>query len=122
MGGPDDKAPKEPDELNYYRLTLQNSHDTVIPNARDGVYNGVGDPGSPIASAIQGGGWECPEADRWVKEMLAHTKGVLGAFDDARDAVQRELRSGPGAPERVPAHDWRGNAWLKSWHMRQHNY
>jgi hypothetical protein len=110
-------------ETNYYLLTLQGCHNTLIPNAMSTVYDGTGDPGKPIAEAINGGGWECTEADAWVTELLEHTKKVMPAFEDARSAVSSEMsaeRSAHGGDE-VPKDHPHGLAWNRTWHVRRHN-
>src|SRR5262245_18033797 len=92
MGDGDKGGDKsEPEETNFYLITLENCRDTLIPGARDAVYDGSGDPGSGIASSISGGGWVCDKADDWVTELLAHTKKVLPAFDGAISDVNAAI-------------------------------
>jgi hypothetical protein len=117
-----DKAAEE--ETNFYLITLKGCHDTLIPNAMDAVYDGAGDPGKPIADTINGGGWECTEADTWVTELLEHTKQVLPAFEDARSAVSAEMsseRSAHGGKDTVPKDHPHGIAWNRSWHIQRYN-
>ena len=105
-------------EVNAYKHTLESCRDTLIPNAIHNVYAGQGDPGSGIASAINGGGWECTEGTKWATELLEHTKKVLPAFDDAATDVTTAIN---GEPEKVPKGDRRGNAWARAWNMQRHN-
>ena len=82
------------------------------------MYAGQGDPGSSIASAINGGGWDCAEGTRWATELLEHTKKVMPAFDDAASAVTTAFNA---EPEKVPEGDPHGIAWNRTWHIQQHN-
>ncbi len=114
-----DEAPQE--EPNLYLRTLQDVRSSLIPGARDAVYDGSGDPGSPIARAINGGGWECDKATEWVAELLEHTRTVLPAFDDAIGDVgaaisaERAAHGGDTVPEGHP----HGLAWSRTWHNIQ---
>jgi hypothetical protein len=120
--GGGDQAAEE--ETNFYLLTLQGCRDTLIPNAIDAVYAGVGDPGKPIADAINGGGWECSQADTWVAELLSHTGKVMPAFEDAKSEVGTAMsseRSAHGGKDTVPKDHPHGNAWNRTWHIRRHN-
>jgi hypothetical protein len=114
---------KPEEETNYYLLTLKGCRDTLIPTAMDAVYDGLGDPGKPIADAISGGGWECTEADSWVSELLEHTRTIMPAFEDARAAVSAEISAERGAHggDTVPKDHPHGLAWNRTWHVRQHN-
>ncbi|HSK48814.1 MAG TPA: hypothetical protein VLA05_12580 [Coriobacteriia bacterium] len=114
---------KPEEETNFYLVTLKGCHDTLIPNAMDAVYDGVGDPGKPIADAINGGGWECSQADTWVTELLQHTNKVMPAFEDARSAVSTEMAAERGAHggDTVPKDHPHGVAWNRTWHIRRHN-
>ncbi len=111
-----DEAAEE--ETNFYLITLRHSRDSVIPNATHAVYAGQGDPGSSIASGINGGGWVCTEATTWTTELLEHTKKVMPAFDDAAAAVNAAIS---GEPEKVPKGDPHGIAWNRTWHMMRYN-
>ena len=110
-GGDGEEA--EAREPNLYLSTLQGCRDDLIPGARDAVYAGQGDPGSSIASAISGGGWECTKATEWVTELLEHTRLVMPAFDDAIGDVSSAM-SARARPLRrqghVPEHDPHGLA------------
>jgi hypothetical protein len=106
------------EEPNLYKRTLESCRDTLIPNAIHAVYDGAGDPGKPIADAINGGGWVCTEADSWVSELLQHTSKVLPAFEDARSDVSSKIAS---EPEKVPKHDPHGLAWPRSWSIQRRN-
>lgn len=113
MGGPkddDDDTPKT--EPNLYRNTLADCKNTLIPDCKDRISTSPGNPAQGIATSIQNGGWECPEADTWVTELLEHSKGIMGAFDDAQSHVQAKWNS---EPDRVPEHDWRGYNWPRNW-------
>jgi hypothetical protein len=115
-----DKAAEE--ETNFFLITLQQCRDTLIPNARDAVYDGRGDPGSSIASAISGGGWECTQATEWVNELLQHTRPVMPAFDDAIGDVSAAIsaeRAAHGGKDTVPKGDPHGLAWNRTWHNIQ---
>jgi hypothetical protein len=115
-----DKAAEE--ETNFFLITLQQCRDTLIPSARDAVYAGQGDPGSSIASAINGGGWECDKATEWVSELLAHTRTVMPAFDDAIGDVGSAIsaeRGAHGGKDTVPKGDPHGLAWNRTWHNIQ---
>ena len=114
MAGDDEAG----EETNFYLITLRGCRDNVIPNASHAVYEGLGDPGSSIASAINGGGWVCTEGTKWTTELLEHTKTVMPAFDDALNEVNSAIR---GEPEKVPKDDPHGLAWNRTWHMMQHN-
>jgi hypothetical protein len=119
----EEQGGKAEEETNFYLITLQRCHNTLIPNAMDAVYDGVGNPGKPIADAINGGGWECTQADTWVTELLQHTNKILPAFEDARAAVSTEMsseRSTHGG-DTVPKDHPHGLAWNRTWHIRQHN-
>lgn len=124
MGGENSGDQPAKEEPNLFLGTLKSCRDTLIPSAKDAVYGGQGDPGSPIASAIQGGGWECTQADNWVAELTAHTKGVMGAFDAAQADVSAAItseRNAHGGKDTVPEHHPHGLAWSRSWHIQQHN-
>jgi hypothetical protein len=110
----DNQAAEE--ETNFYLITLRECRDTLIPSARDAVYSGTGDPGSSIASAINGGGWECDKATEWVSELLEHTRKVMPAFDDAISDVNAAMSR---EPEKVPKGDPHGLAWNRTWHNIQ---
>jgi hypothetical protein len=115
-----DQAAEE--ETNFYLITLQNCRDTLIPNARDAVYAGQGDPGSSIASAINGGGWQCDKATEWVTELLEHTRKVMPAFDDAISDVGAAIsaeRAAHGGKDTVPKDHPHGLAWNRTWHNIQ---
>jgi hypothetical protein len=112
----------EEEETNYYLITLQSCRDTLIPNARDAVYAGQGDPGSSIASKINGGGWECDKATDWVTELLEHTRKVMPAFDDAISDVGSAIsaeRAAHGGKDTVPKGHPHGLAWSRTWHNIQ---
>ena len=116
-GGEGEETPKE--EPNLYLRTLEGCRDDLIPGARDAVYSGQGDPGSGIASAISGGGWECDKATEWVAELTEHTRRVLPAFDDAISDVSSAMsaeRGRFGGKDTVPEHDPHGLAWSRTWH------
>ncbi len=115
-GGEGDDKPAE--ETNFYKITLKNCRDTLIPRAMDVVYDGTGDPGKPIADAINAGGWECTQADTWVAEMLQHTGKVMPAFQEAQSTVGTAARA---EPDTVPKDDPHGLAWNRTWHIRQRN-
>ncbi len=106
----------EPKETNLYLTTLERCRDTLIPDCRDTVHEGSGSPADAIANPLGDGGWECTEATAWVAELTQHCTGILDAFDDAIDAVRKKAGS---EPEKVPAHDWRGNNWPRTWSMEQ---
>jgi hypothetical protein len=118
MAGDDKPGGAGEEEPNLYKKTLESCRDTLIPNATDAVYDGAGDPGKPIADAINGGGWECTEADSWVTELLSHTSKVLPAFDDARSTVSAKIAS---EPEKVPKGDPHGLAWSRNWAIQRRN-
>jgi hypothetical protein len=120
MAGEDEGAAAE-EETNFFLITLQQCRDTLIPNARDAVYDGQGDPGSSIASAINGGGWECDKATEWVSEMLEHTRRVMPAFDDAISDVGAAISAERGAHggDEVPKGHPHGLAWNRTWHNIQ---
>ena len=110
------------EETNFYLITLQHCRDTLIPSARDAVYSGQGDPGSTIANAINGGGWECDKATEWVTELLEHTRKVMPAFDDAISDVSAAIsaeRAAHGGKDTVPKDDPHGLAWNRTWHNIQ---
>lgn len=110
------------EETNYFLRTLQDCRNTLIPGARDAVYAGQGDPGSSIASAINGGGWECDKATEWVSELLEHTRTVMPAFDDAISDVSTAIaaeRAAHGGKDTVPEGDPHGRAWSTTWHHMQ---
>jgi hypothetical protein len=119
-GSQGDQAAEE--ETNFFLITLRECHDSLIPGARDAVYAGQGDPGSGIASAISGGGWECDKATEWVSELLEHTRTVMPAFDDAITdvgaAISVELAA-HGGKDTVPKDDPHGLAWNRTWHNIQ---
>jgi len=106
----------EPKETNLYLATLERCRDTLIPGCRDDVHEGSGSPADAIANPLGDGGWVCTEATNWVTELTEHCTGILDAFDDAIDVVRREAGS---QPEKVPANDWRGNNWPRTWSMEQ---
>lgn len=112
MTGEDDK----PDEPNLYKGTLERCRDTLIPDCRDTVHEGAGSPANAIATPVGDGGWECSEATSWLTELTEHCTGIVDAFNDAIDAVRSETGS---QPERVPANDWRGLNWPRTWSMEQ---
>ncbi len=119
-GDEGEQTPKE--EPNLYLRTLQDCRDDLIPSARDAVYSGQGDPGSSIASAISGGGWECDKATEWVTELTEHTRKVMPAFDDAISDVSTAMsaeRGRFGGKDTVPEHDPHGLAWSRTWHNIQ---
>jgi hypothetical protein len=122
MAGEGEGTQAEEKEHNFFLDTLQDCRDTLIPNARDAVYDGQGDPGSGIASAINGGGWECDKATEWVTELLQHTRRVLPAFDDAISDVGAAIsaeRAAHGGDDTVPKGHPHGLAWSRTWHNRQ---
>jgi hypothetical protein len=114
----DQAGDKPEEEPNLYKHTLQGCRDELIPNAMDAVYDGVGDPGKPIADAISGGGWECTEADSFVSELLQHTNKVLPAFEDAKSDVSAAMAS---EPDMVPKGDPHGLAWSRNWSIQRRN-
>jgi hypothetical protein len=110
------------EETNFYLITLKGCRDTLIPGARDAVYSGQGDPGSGIASSINGGGWECDKATEWVTELLEHTRKVMPAFDDALSDVSTAIsseRAAHGGKDTVPKGHPHGLAWSRTWHNIQ---
>ena len=120
MSGDTDPAAEE--EPNLFLRTLQDCQQTLIPSARDAVYAGQGDPGSSIASAVNGGGWECTKATEWVSELLEHTRTVMPAFDDAIAEVGTAIsaeRSAHGGKDTVPKDHPHGLAWSRNWHNIQ---
>jgi hypothetical protein len=122
MSGDSQGDAAEEEETNYFLLTLQDCRNTLIPSARDAVYAGQGDPGSSIASAINGGGWECDKATEWVSELLEHTRTVMPAFDDAISDVSSAIsaeRAAHGGKDTVPKGDPHGRAWSQTWHNIQ---
>ncbi len=106
------------EEPNLYKRTLKTCYDTSIPNAMDAVYDGAGDPGKPIADAINGGGWECDAADDFVSDLLQHTNRVMPAFEEARSAVNAEMA---GEPDTVPKDHPHGLRWSRTWMIQRHN-
>jgi hypothetical protein len=118
MAGEDQGDQPEEEEPNLFLRTLEDCRDSLIPGARDAVYAGQGDPGSSIASAINGGGWECTQATSWVSELLEHTRRVMPAFDDAIADVGAAMSAEKGAhggKDTVPKGDPHGLAWSRSW-------
>jgi hypothetical protein len=111
-----DEAAEE--ETNFYKLTLKQCRDSLLPSATHAVYAGQGDPGSSIASAINGGGWDCTEGTKWATELLEHTRKVMPAFDDAAADVTAAINA---QPEKVPKGDPHGIAWNRIWHMQRYN-
>lgn len=110
------------EETNFFLITLNDCKSTLIPDARDAVYDGQGDPGSTIASAIEGGGWECTKATEWVTELLEHTRKVMPAFDDAISDVGAAIsaeRAAHGGKDTVPKGHAHGLAWNRTWHNMQ---
>ena len=121
MAGENEGEQPEEKETNFFLITLEQCRDTLIPGARDAVYDGTGDPGSTIASAIEGGGWECDKATEWVGELLEHTRRVMPAFDDAISDVGAAIsaeRAAHGGDE-VPKGHPHGLAWNRTWHNIQ---
>jgi hypothetical protein len=124
MAGEEGGAAAEAEETNYYLLTLRRCRDTLIPNAAHAVYAGQGDPGSGIASSINGGGWDCDEGTKWTADLLEHTKRVLPAFDDAVADVSAAIsaeQSAHGGKDTVPKDHPHGIAWNRTWSIQQHN-
>jgi hypothetical protein len=122
MAGENEGEQPEEEETNFFLITLQQCKDTLIPDARDAVYSGQGDPGSSIASAINGGGWECDKATEWVTELLEHTRRVMPAFDDAISDVSAAIsaeRAAHGGKDTVPKGHPHGLAWNRTWHNIQ---
>ena len=115
MAGEEDQG-DEPKETNLYLATLERCRDTTIPGCRDAVHEGTGSPADAIANPLGDGGWVCNEATTWVAELTQHCSGIVEAFDDAIDVVRKEASA---QPEKVPAHDWRGNNWPRTWSMEQ---
>ena len=122
MAGENEGEQPEEKETNFFLITLEQCRDTLIPGARDAVYDGTGDPGSTIASAIEGGGWECDKATEWVAELTEHTRRVMPAFDDAISDVGTAMsaeRGRFGGKDTVPEHDPHGLMWSRTWHNIQ---
>jgi len=117
MAGDESGAAAE-EEPNLYKRTLESCRDTLIPNAMDAVYDGTGDPGKPIADAINGGGWECTEADSWVSELLQHTNKVMPAFEDALTEVREKASR---EPDKVPKDHPHGLRWSRTWMIQRRN-
>jgi hypothetical protein len=110
-------------ETNFYLQTLEGCRDSLIPNAISTIHEGTGNPGGSIASDLNGGGWECTQADAFVTELLEHTRKVLPAFEDAQSAVSAAIsaeRSAHGG-DKVPEGHPHGLAWTRTWHVRRHN-
>jgi len=124
-GGPGGTPGEEPaEENNFYLDALQTAKDSAIPNARDAVYDGTGDPGSSIASNLTGSGWVCTEANSWAEELTAHTSTIIPAFDDAITAVGSEIsaeRGRHGGKDTVPEGHAHGVAFSRWWGHR-HNF
>jgi len=122
MSGDQGGDKPEEEETNFYLVTLRGCRDTLIPNATHALYAGQGDPGSTIASAIIGGGWECTEGTRWATELLEHTRKVMPAFQDAASDVSAAIsaeQAAHGGKDTVPKAHPHGLAWNRSWHNIQ---
>ncbi|MET0767895.1 MAG: hypothetical protein ABWY50_09640 [Aeromicrobium sp.] len=123
-GGEGNTPTEEPaEENNFYLDALRTAKNQAIPNARDSVYDGTGDPGATIASDLTGGGWVCTEADNWAEELTSHTSKIMPAFDDAIDLVQTEISAElgrHGGKETVPEGHAHGKAFRTMWGYR-HN-
>jgi hypothetical protein len=111
--GAEDEAGAE--EINIYKSTLNQVKNTTIPNARDGVYHGTGNPADALLTDLSSGGWACPKATEFANTLRGKTGGILQAFDDAIGVVNTAYTN---EPEKVPKGDYRGNAWPKQWSMR----
>jgi hypothetical protein len=103
------------DEYNSYKSTLANCKNSTIPNARDAVYHGTGNPADSLLGDLSSGGWDCASATEFANTLRGKTSGIVGAFDDAISKVTTEWSA---EPDRVPEGDWRGNGWSKQWSMR----
>ena len=125
MSGDQGGDKPEEKETNFYLITVKDCHDSLVPDAIDAVYDGVGDPGKPIADAISGGGWQCTEADKWVAELLQHTSTVMpafvGALTDVRNEISHEEGSFPEGNHEVPKGHPHGLAWNRTWSMMRRN-
>ncbi|MFI6828095.1 hypothetical protein ACIBG5_13405 [Kribbella sp. NPDC050241] len=103
------------EEQNAYKGTLNNCKTSVIPNARDAIYHGSGNPADSLLSDLSSGGWACTSATEFSNTLRGKTGTILGAFDDAVSVVNAAWSK---EPDEVPENDWRGNAWPKQWSMR----
>jgi hypothetical protein len=102
-------------ENNYYKDTLHTCYVTTIPNARDAVHHGQGQPGDSISTAISSGGWKCAKATDFVTDFSNKAKQIMPAFDDAVTAAKAAHDK---EPDEVPANDPHGLAWPRTWSMR----
>jgi len=104
------------EEINYYKNTLSTAYTTTIPNARDTVHHGQGQPGDAIATAISSGGWKCTKGTEFVTDFSGKAKLILPKFDEA---VSTAKAAHDAEPEKVPKDDPHGLAWLRSWSNTQ---
>jgi hypothetical protein len=105
----------EGEEFNQFKNTLATAKNTTIPNARDAVYHGSGNPADSLLGDLSSGGWACTSATEFSNTVRGKTGEIIGAFDDAIGVVNTRWAS---EPEKVPKGDYRGNAWAKQWSMR----
>ncbi|MEU0093645.1 hypothetical protein [Kribbella sp. NPDC006257] len=104
------------EEPNLYKDTLRTAYTTTVPNARDSVHHGTGQPGDAISSAISSGGWKCAKATEFVTAFSGKCKLIMPKFDEAVSTVKAAYDA---EPEKVPAHDPHGLAWPRSWSMQR---
>lgn len=100
------------EENNYYKDTLSSCYLTTIPNARDTVHHGQGQPGDAISTAISSGGWKCTKGTEFVTDFSAKAKQIMPKFDDAVTAAKT---AHDAEPEKVPKDDPHGIMWLRTW-------
>jgi hypothetical protein len=103
------------EEHNHYKSTLAGCKNAIIPNARDAVYHGSGNPADSLLGDLSSGGWACQSATDFANTVRGKTSSILGAFDDAIATVSTAYGA---EPDQVPENDWRGNSWPKQWRMR----
>jgi hypothetical protein len=103
------------EERNCYKDTLRTAYTTTIPNAKDNVHHGTGQPGDSVHTAISGGGWKCAKATDFLTEFSAKCKQIMPKFEDA---VSTAKTAHDAEPDQVPKDDYRGLRWPRSWAAR----
>ena len=105
----------EGEEFNQFKSTLATAKNTTIPNARDAVYHGTGNPADGLLGDLSSGGWACTSATEFSNTLRGKTGDITSAFDEAISVVNTRWSS---EPDQVPKGDYRGLAWAKQWSMR----
>lgn len=75
----------------------------------------VGSPSTPITRAVSTNrGWDCEAGDDWSEQCQHELTGVLAAFDDAYDAMERKHDDEPDEVSAEDPDEWRGSSYVQT--------